>query len=234
MTEMETLQAEIKLDFKDRELLLQALTHSSFANEQPVPVSSNERLEFLGDAVLELAVSELLMRAFPDLPEGDLTKKRASIVCEESLVYFARALGLGRYLRLGRGEEMSRGRERPSVLADAFEALLGAMYLDRGLDAVKSLMSALLETYSLEEGEVFFDYKTALQEHLQSHRGHRFEYRLLYTEGPDHDKRFSVGVFVDGRQVAQGRGRSKKQAEQAAACQALEILQKTEAAGENK
>ncbi len=209
-------------------LFLAALTHSSYANEHlDEGAEHNERLEFLGDAVLELVVSEYLYRAYPDLPEGDLTKVRAGVVCEPTLAKKARELGVGNLVLLGRGEEMMGGRERDSLLADVFEALTGALYLDRGLEATRSFIVRTLaeEIDSLVNNPRSHDFKSMLQELVQQ-RDHtaRITYQVVQERGPDHNKVFEVVVKVNGRLYGCGRGKSKKGAEQQAAAQALEKL----------
>jgi ribonuclease-3 len=226
MPKLEDLEARLGLKFNNLGYLKQALTHASYANEGLGDFKSNERLEFLGDAVLELAVSEFLFHKYPQLPEGSLTKRRAAIVCETSLVEYARAINLGEFIYLGKGEELSGGRERPSLLADAFEALLGAVYLDQGFQAAKELIVQTLNSVTIWEQNLELDYKTRLQERLQSGKTeHSLHYRLISAEGPDHNKTFTVGIYVDGVFVAQGLGKSKKEAEQAAAKAVMEQMQ---------
>jgi ribonuclease-3 len=209
-------------------LLLKALTHSSFANERrDSRIEDNERLEFLGDAVLQISVSDYLYRRFSDLPEGDLTRIRAVVVCEASLAEKAREVNLGEHMYLGRGEEASGGRTRRSLLADAFEAVVGAVYLDRGLTASKDLVLRLLGP-ALEAagtGGQPSDYKTALQEKMQR-EANGLSYQLLTEAGPDHAKVFTVGVCLAGRVLARGKGTSKKEAEQVAARKALEKVER--------
>ncbi|HHW54222.1 MAG: ribonuclease III [bacterium] len=224
MRGLEELESKIGIKFTEPSYLEQALTHASFANEQGGGHQSNERLEFLGDAVLELAVSELLYHRYPELSEGALTKRRAALVCEATLEQCARQLELGSYLRLGKGEELSGGRERPALLADALEALLGAIFLDQGLEAARDFVAQILGSRIEGEEELFFDYKTQLQEALQRYRNYSLKYNLLAADGPDHNKTFRVGVMINGQQVAVGVGRSKKEAEQAAAQQALTLV----------
>ncbi len=198
-----------------------AMTHSSYVNEHPSGTGDNERLEFLGDAVLSLVVSEFLFNDKRDMPEGSLTRLRSQIVCEPSLSAAAQALGLGDYLRLGRGEEATGGRLKASVLAGAVEALVAAIYLDNGLDAVRRFVSALLKD-ARACGEITTDYKTMLQESVQaSCAGRLVTYETVAVEGPDHDRRFTVDVIIDGLAVARGVGKSKRAAEQEAARRAL-------------
>ena len=205
---MEALEEKLGYRFTNRAFLENALTHSSYANENKAKgLQSNERLEFLGDSVLGMVVADYLFRTHPDLPEGDLTRTRAALVCEGSLVEVAQCLELGAYLKLGKGEEAGGGRERPSIIADAVEAVLAAVYLDR--EAEKSASR---------------DYKTALQELVQRESGQVLGYQLIGAEGPDHAKIFSVEVDLNGIPIGQGRGRSKKEAEQNAARAAIEKL----------
>ncbi|MGQ9532633.1 MAG: ribonuclease III [Desulfotomaculales bacterium] len=222
------LERALGFPFHNRELLSHALTHGSFAAERHLsPVQNNQRLEFLGDAVLELVISEHLFRQYPDREEGDLTRMRAAVVCEPSLVRAARALDLGSALRLGRGEERDGGRERPSILADAFEALLGAVYLDRGLDAARRVALTWLAPVLAEvaAGGAERDYKTRLQEALQARGLEPVEYAIVGEEGPDHAKTFTVATTWRGRRLTRGTGRSKKEAEQEAARALLELLE---------
>jgi ribonuclease-3 len=197
------------------ELAVIALTHSSYAHE--FNTEANERLEFLGDAVLELVVSEHLYRMFPEKPEGDLTRRRALLVCEPTLASCASLLDLGKVLRLGRGEEAQGGRQRPALLADAVEALLGAIYLSAGLEGARLFVNRLLAPYLSGEQPLVIDYKTTLQEQLQALGHIKIEYRLLDSEGPPHAKQFTVGLFVDKSFQTKGNGCSKKEAEQKAA-----------------
>ncbi len=225
---MEGLQRSLGYTFKDRDLLITALTHRSFLPETGRPLPDNERLEFLGDAVLELAISDLLFRRFGDTyKEGDLTKMRAYLVSETRLVFLARTIGLGRYLFMGRGEEKCGGRTRPSILADAFEATVGAIYIDGGFRSaygfVKEQFGSLLE--SAPEKGLKIDYKSRLQEMIQKHYHCLPAYELLEINGPDHNRRFKVALFFDNREISQGSGRSKKEAEQQAAKIALENLE---------
>lgn len=208
-------EGEINLD-----LYLQALTHSSYVHEQPeLNQMHNERLEFLGDAVLDLIVSERIFLLYPHLPEGKLSRIRAGVVCSSCLADRAKLIDLGSYLRLGKGEEASGGREKDTLLADAFEALIGAIYLDKGLKSVEAFVMPLLEEgiIAAESGSYLDDFKSALQERFQKERGLVPRYSVLSEEGPDHSKIFTVGVFVDSEILGQGKGRSKKEAEQRAA-----------------
>lgn len=221
----QNLKEKIGLKWKDEVLLRQALTHGSYAYEHP-GVSNNQRLEFLGDAVLEVVVSEYLYRSFPGKSEGDLTRLRAAIVCESSLARVASELGVGEALLMGRGEILSGGRQRPSILADAFEALLGAIYLDQGLTLAAEFVLSRLKPVidDILRGRQERDYKTELQEFLQRRSPENVSYAILKEEGPDHAKSFTAGVFYRGECLGKGEGRSKKEAEQRAAREALEAL----------
>lgn len=216
------LEKRLGFVWRNPALLEEALTHSSYTCEDP-GTKNNQRLEFLGDAVLEVLVSEALFHRLPDAPEGDLTKLRAAVVCEPSLARVAADLGLGHQMRMGRGEELSGGRTRPSVLADAFEAVLGALYLDQGLDAARTFvrrhLGRVIEDVIAGRGEP--DYKTELQERLQKISPDPIKYVILQEEGPDHAKTFTAGVVYRGALIGQGVGRSKKEAEQQAAKAAL-------------
>ena len=223
MTELET---RLGHRFKDASLLETALTHSSYANENAAAhCPCNERLEFLGDSVLGVTVADHLYRQYPDMPEGRMTRLRAELVCEQSLHRVARELDLGRCLRLGKGEEHNGGRERPSILSDAVEALIAAIYLDGGMEpAAAFIRSALLSELGAVEPAAYTDFKTALQEHVQRESGHTLSYELVDEQGPDHAKVFTVRVLIDGGDAGRGEGRTKKEAEQAAARNALEAL----------
>lgn len=214
----------LAVDWHDYRLLHQALTHSSYTYESKQNgFENNQRLEFLGDAVLDLAVSDFLFRSYPQLDEGNLTKMRAALVCEPSLARVAKTLGVGLCLLMGKGEERSGGRERPSILADVFEALLGAVYLDQGLKVASNLALRLLAPVieDVLEGRLDRDYKTELQEIVQQRGSEQVQYKILREEGPDHEKVFTAGVLYKGKLVGTGRGRSKKDAEQQAAKLAL-------------
>ncbi|MBO5321063.1 MAG: ribonuclease III [Clostridia bacterium] len=223
---MNTLQEKLQYTFKNEDLLINALTHSSYANEVRNGVSSNERLEFLGDSVLSIIVSEYIYKKFGDLPEGELTKIRASLVCEKSLCLFSREMDLGQYLRLGKGEEKGGGRERDSILADAFEAVLAAIYLDGGFEVAKKHVLRFIkdELYNHNEAETFKDYKTALQEIIQRNPEESVTYILTNETGPDHDKVFEVEVRLNSNTIGRGKGKNKKQAEQFAAKEALQLM----------
>ena len=202
--------------------------HSSYTNEKHLPkYRCNERLEFLGDAVLELVSSEYLFKESPHTPEGELTKTRASMVCEPSLALCARDIGLGDYLLLGKGEEATGGRERDSVTSDAMEALIGAVYLDGGFTSAKEFIHRFVLT-DLEDKKLFYDSKTILQEMVQGMKAGTISYRLTGEEGPDHDKSFYVEVLIGDRAYGEGKGRTKKAAEQQAAYRAILKLRKKE------
>lgn len=218
---LEVLEERIGYRFKDRYLLECALTHTSFANEQKIQTFKDyERIEFLGDAVLEMISSEFLFRTYPDKKEGELTKLRASLVCEPALAYCARDISLGAFIRLGRGEEASGGREKDSIISDVMEALIGAMYLDSNdIEVPRRFILAFILS-DLEDKQLFYDAKSILQERAQQ-EGHDLGYEILEESGPGHQKRFRVAVLVDGRRCGTGEGRSKKAAEQQAAYAAL-------------
>ena len=223
---MRHLEETLGYTFHDRSLLENALTHSSYANENRFKgCQSNERLEFLGDSVLGMVTADYLFRAHPDLPEGDLTRTRAALVCEESLVVVAEELGLGAYLHLGRGEEAGGGRQRPSIRADAVEAVLAAVYLDGGIGSARKIIQKYILSREVAGLTKPRDHKTALQELVQRESGQVLRYRLVREEGPDHDKRFFVEVDLNGSPVGTGSGRSKKEAEQMAAKAAIERLE---------
>lgn len=224
---MFTLEEKLGYRFKNRALLENALQHSSYANEhRGAGMRSNERLEFLGDAVLGVVTADYLYKKHPDLPEGDLTRIRAALVCEQSLYEVAQKLGLGKYLKLGRGEEAGGGRERTSILADATEAVFAAVYLDGGIGAASALIHRVLLDAEREEvvEERRRDYKTALQELVQRQADQVLTYRMVGEQGPDHAKTFAAEVLLNGAPLGTGTGHSKKEAEQAAAKAALETL----------
>ena len=219
---LKALENRIGYEFRNRNLLILALTHSSYANEKKLgKAGCNERLEFLGDAVLELISSDFLYKKFTQIPEGELTKKRASLVCEPSLAYCARDFGLPQYLLLGKGEDMTGGRNRDSIVSDATEALLGAIYLDGGFASAKEFVHRFIMT-DIEHKKLFYDSKTILQEQVQKnwHDG-EISYVLTGEEGPDHDKTFLVDLYVAGEKKSSGKGRTKKAAEQDAAYRCL-------------
>ena len=221
---MKTLEEKLGYTFQNRTLLENALTHSSCANESRGKLQSNERLEFLGDSILGMVVADHLYRNHPDLPEGVLTRTRAALVCEDSLVVVAEELGLGEYLRLGKGEEAGGGRNRPSIRADAVEAVLAAVYLDGGIGSARKIIQKFILSREVAGLTKPQDYKTALQELVQRENGQVLAYRLVGEEGPDHNKRFFVEVTLNGSPVGAGSGRSKKEAEQMAAKAAVEKL----------
>ena len=224
---MHTLEAKIGYTFRDRTLLENALTHSSYANEhRDKGLSSNERLEFLGDSILGLVVADHLYRTRKDLPEGDLTRIRAALVCEASLVEVAKVLDLGGYLRLGKGEAGGGGRNRPSILADAVEAMLAAVYLDGGIGQTRKLIHTLILDQEQERIGAGRDFKTALQELVQRESGQVLSYRVIGESGPDHCKTFEMEVLLNGKPIGAGQGRSKKEAEQAAAKAAVTEMEK--------
>lgn len=225
---MFTLEEKLGYVFKNKALLENALQHSSYANEhRGGGMRSNERLEFLGDAVLGVVTADYLFRKHPDLPEGDLTRLRAALVCEDSLHEVAQSLELGRHLKLGRGEEQGGGRRRPSILADATESVFAAVYLDGGMEAASELIHRVLLDKGREEAveERRRDFKTELQELVQRKSGSTLGYRLVGSTGPDHAKAFEAAVLLNGEVLSTGTGHSKKEAEQAAAGAALEKLQ---------
>ena len=225
MGDMAELEALLGYSFAKRELLVQALTHRSYANEHSAQgIEDNERLEFLGDAVLDLLIGHHLMDAFPRLSEGELSMTRAQMVSEVGLTKVARELDLGRWLRLGKGEEQSGGRDKASILSDALEAVVAALYLDGGLDAARSLVQLRFEPHTPTTPGVGGDHKTRLQELVQSRFKTAPVYELVGESGPDHAKVFEVALLVDHKELARAQGRSKKAAEQAAAALALESL----------
>ena len=218
---LEELENKLGYHFHDRRLLEHALCHSSYANERHWDkLMNNERLEFLGDAVLELATSEYLYQNYPTMPEGEATRTRASIVCEQTLALCARDLGLGEWLRLGKGEELTGGRDRDSITSDAMEALLGAIYLDGGFANAKEFVHHFILN-DIEHKKLFYDSKTILQEQIQSETEEPIHYERVKEEGPDHNKRFTVNVVLGEKVLGSGSGRTKKAAEQEAAYRAL-------------
>ena len=221
---LEELERRIGYDFKDKMLLKQAITHSSFTNEQKInKLGHYERLEFLGDAVLELISSDFLYHQYPDQTEGNLTKTRASMVCEPSLAFCARDLELGKFMLLGRGEESTGGRNRDSITSDAMEAVIGAIYLDGGIEPAREFINKFVLS-DLEDKQLFFDSKTTLQELMQRELKKDFHYVLVEETGPEHEKQFVVEVRMEGNVVGIGSGRTKKSAEQHAAYEALLLL----------
>lgn len=227
---MFTLEEKLGYRFKNRALLENALQHSSYANEhRGAGMRSNERLEFLGDAVLGVVTADYLYKKHPDLPEGDLTRIRAALVCEGSLVQVAKSLDLGSYLKLGKGEAHGGGRARPSIQADAVEAMLAAVYLDGGIGQARKLIHDLVLTDEKEKTAAGRDFKTALQELVQRESGQVLAYRLTGESGPDHAKTFCMEVQLNGKTIGAGQGRSKKEAEQAAAKAAVASLEQDKA-----
>lgn len=218
---------DLDYQFKDPALLQTAMTHTSYANEhRGGHVNHNERLEFLGDSVLGFVTAAYLMTHYPDLPEGELTKLRAAVVCEGALCEIAKEIGIPGQIRLGHGEETSGGRARPSILADATEALLGAIYLDGGIEPARAFVLRFIPR-KIEvalAGGAFKDYKTILQEIVQKNKQETLEYRLAGTSGPDHDKRFTMELLLNSNIFASATGHSKKEAEQLAAKKALELM----------
>jgi ribonuclease-3 len=221
-TSILTLENKIKYTFLNPDILQLALTHSSYANEMRMAKNmDNERLEFLGDAVLELVTSEYIFNENKELPEGDLTKLRASIVCEQTLSSYARDLNIGEYLLLGKGEDATGGRDRDSILSDALEAIIGAIYLDGGFANAKEFIFQFI-LLDIQNKKLFFDSKTILQEIIQNNDNkQKIRYKLISEEGPDHNKSFTIAVYVGNDQIGCGVGRTKKAAEQEAAYQAI-------------
>lgn len=225
MLKTQELEKVIGYQFKEPELLRQALTHSSYANEKHLKKQSdNERLEFLGDAVLELVSSEYLFKNYPKMPEGELTKFRASIVCEPTLALCTKDIDLGKYLFLGKGEDLTGGRNRKSILSDALEAVIGAIYLDGGFEAAKEFVHEFI-LVDIENKKLFHDSKTILQELVQGKYKEELHYELVAEEGPDHDKKFTVEAMIGMQVIGHGTGHTKKAAEQEAAYEALLKLQ---------
>ena len=223
---LKELEKKTGYTFQDFALLKQAMMHSSYTNEKHLPkYRCNERLEFLGDAVLELVSSEYLFKGSPHTPEGELTKTRASMVCEPSLALCARDIGLGDYLLLGKGEEATGGRERDSITSDAMEALIGAIYLDGGFTSAKEFIHRFVLT-DLEDKKLFYDSKTILQEMVQAEKLGTITYRLVKTEGPDHNKSFHTEVLIGNEVSGKGVGRTKKASEQQAAYEAILSLRR--------
>ena len=223
--DLSILEENLGYKFNNIKFLEIGVTHSSFANETKEKVTYNERQEFLGDAVLSIIVSDYIFENYTNLPEGELTKLRASLVCEKSLCGFAGELEMGSFLRLGHGEELMGGRERPSILADAFEAVLAAIYLDGGIEpATKVVLRFIKKALEHVENAPFRDYKTLLQEIIQKNPEERLSYVLVGESGPDHDKRFEVDVMLNSNAIGHGIGKSKKSAEQLAAKEALELM----------
>lgn len=220
---MSVFEQIIGYTFHDESLLQTALTHSSFANEMGGKMPFNERLEFLGDSVLGMITAEYLYKTHPEMPEGQLTKLRASLVCEKSLHKFAQSIKLGEFMNLGKGEINTGGRQRPSILADAFESLIAAIYLDAGFEEAKKFVLGFISQAAIEEPDIS-DYKSALQEIVQKNHGEILEYFMVGESGPDHNKTFLVEVRLNSNVIGTGEGHSKKQAEQMAAKQALHLM----------
>ena len=220
------LEEKIGYTFTNKRTLALAMTHSSYANEQRGRrKANNERLEFLGDAVLELISSDYLFAKYPETPEGVLTKKRASMVCEPTLALCAREIPLGDYLLLGKGEDATGGRKRDSIVSDAMEALIGAIYLDGGFANAKEFIHRFILN-DMEHKKLFYDSKTILQEIVQGHTDETLTYVLLKEEGPDHNKSFEVSAMLDGQEIGRGIGRTKKSAEQRAAYRGILTIRK--------
>lgn len=220
-------EEKISYKFKNKKNIVLALTHSSYANEnRNEKLTSNERLEFLGDAVLNIIISEAIYSNYPNLSEGQLTKVRANVVCEQSLVKCSNNIEVGKFLLLGKGEDLSGGRTRTSILSDAFEAVIGAVYLDGGMKNVKAFVHQQMDHLIKDSvlGIIFLDYKTQFQEIIQKDGEKKIVYEILEENGPDHDKEFVAQVKVMERVVGKGKGKSKKEAEQAAAKAALETI----------
>ena len=233
MKEIQTLSKILKekfnISFKNEAFLMEAMTHSSYANEhKEMKGIYNERIEFLGDAVLELTISDWLFRQFPHFQEGQLTKLRAQIVCEDSLSLLAKECSLNKYLLLGKGETMSGGREKPAILCDVFEAFIGALYLDKGVNEVQRFLNLVIIP-KIKNGryELITDFKTELQEYLQQNGPVHIRYELVKEEGPSHDKTFTVQLIVDGKKYKTASGKTKKAAEQMAAKLTMEELTKS-------
>lgn len=233
-TQFQVLQDEMNIHFTNKALIYQAFTHSSYVNEhRRKQFTDNERLEFLGDAVLELSVSKFLFEKFPNMSEGELTKLRASIVCEPSLVVFANELNFGQFVLLGKGEELTGGRERPALLADVFESFVGALYLDQGLDVVV----AFLERVVFPKVEVgafshVMDFKSQLQEIIQQSNNGLLHYEIVDEKGPAHNRTFISRVLLNEQELGLGHGKSKKEAEQQAAQSAMVMLKQSKLEGE--
>jgi len=218
------LEKKISYTFRESTFINEALTHSSYANEKnDKTVKHNERLEFLGDSVLSLIISDYLFMKYPDFPEGELTKVRSKIVCEATLAECARSITLGEYMYFGKGEEMTGGRDRASILADAFEALIAAIYMDGGISHARSFILQSMNKKIVDAimGKIFVDYKTRLQEIVQARKIKKIKYNVIDEQGPDHSKMFFTEVNVNDKVIGQGQGRSKKEAEQNAAKMAL-------------
>ena len=224
---METLEEKIRYKFNNKNYLYHALTHSSYSNENKADSSgNNERLEFLGDAVLELTISDYIFNAYPKMPEGEMTKLRASVVCEPMLAKIAKQIDIGDKLRLGRGEAITGGRTKNSILADAFEALIGAIYLDSGLDSARTFVMNMMEADIIDMKNKFkmSDCKTYLQEIIQKDSKSQLEYVIVSEKGPEHNKIFVAHVIHESRILGKGQGKTKKEAEQNAAMNAINVI----------
>lgn len=226
MKQLERLEQKLGYRFKDKELLMKALTHSSYANEKKEKAESYERLEFLGDSILGFVTANYLFMNERDLPEGQLTQHRAALVCERTLCKFSKKLGIGEYLNLSYGERHSGGMERPSILADVFESITAAIYLDSGNleEARRFVLGFIVPESKKQDKKPFKDYKTTLQEIIQQNPEEVLQYRVTGESGPDHDKHFKVEVRLNSNVIGRGGGRSKKEAEQQAAREALELM----------
>lgn len=220
------LQKLIGLQFNNTDNLRSAISHSSYVNEIKINKWQDyERLEFLGDAVLEIVSSDFLFKKHPELPEGELSRLRASLVCEPSLAFTAKRMNLGDYILLGKGEDASGGRHRNSILSDVFEAIIGAVYLEFGFDTAKDYIERILLN-DISENQLFVDSKSRIQVLVQAHDNMTLEYKVLEESGPDHDKHFVVGLFINDEQICVGEGHNKKEAEQLAAYGGIKILTK--------
>ena len=225
MRSLEALEEKLGYAFREKGYLKTAVTHSSYANEVRGGEKSNERLEFLGDSILGAVVADYIFRNCQSMPEGELTKLKASLVCEKALCGFSRELGIGEFLRLSRGEQHSGGRTRPSILADAFEAIIAAIYLDGGMEAARNfILRFTVPLMNAPRPKAFRDYKTVLQEIIQQNPEEHIEYVLVGESGPDHNKHFVMEVHLNHNVIGKGGGRSKKEAEQQAAREALELM----------
>ncbi len=224
-SKIKELEARIGYHFQERDLVREALTHSSYANERYIrKIKCNERLEFLGDAVLEQASSIFLFRQYPKVPEGQLSKMRASLVCESALAAAAEKIGLGDFIFLGKGERANGGSKKPSVVSDAMEALIGALYLDGGEKAANNFIMQYILTDIQENEKAFMDYKSELQELVQAGSYGTIRYQVTGERGPEHEKEFEVELMIDQKKISLGRGRNKKAAEQMAAYEALKKM----------
>ena len=225
MERLDEFQKVIGYTFNNPDLLFEALSHSSFANESRHRYRSNERLEFLGDSVLSIVVSDYIFEHCRDIPEGELTKTRATLVCEKALYQFGEEIDLGSYIMLGKGEELAGGRERPSIIADAFEAVIAAIYLDGGMEpARRHILRFLPNDIQGAVAKAYDDYKTILQEIIQKNPEEHVEYKLVGETGPDHNKQFTVRVMLNSNVIGEGTAHSKKSAEQMAAHEALQLM----------